>query len=224
MVLQREHVYFAILFLCVPIQYFAVNYMGSNETSRNYAISKMVIQMRDIHQQWFRVEPWKRWCQSILLKITEGSLSSPPAEEDLGESPAFEVLKFREKDGYFAQSAAVRDVKGPHVTFRIGQVVKHKKWGYRGVIVGWDEVAKAPKEWIQQMHKENPDWTSQPNYSLLVDTRDRPAPQITYVPQENIEVMKNVRLVHPSIEDYFEHFDGSQYIPRPWLKGIYPRD
>ena len=42
MVLQRDHVYFAIILLCVPIQYFAVNYMGSTETSRNYAISTMV--------------------------------------------------------------------------------------------------------------------------------------------------------------------------------------
>jgi hemimethylated DNA binding protein len=28
------------------------------------------------------------------------------------------------------------------VKYRIGQVVKHKRWGYRGVIVGWDEFAK----------------------------------------------------------------------------------
>ena len=33
------------------------------------------------------------------------------------------------------------------------------------------------------MHKNNPDWKTQPNYAVLVDTRDRPAPQITYVPQ-----------------------------------------
>ena len=50
-----------------------------------------VSQIRDIRFRWFRVEPWKRWCHSLLLKITEGSLSSPAADEDLGESPAFEV-------------------------------------------------------------------------------------------------------------------------------------
>ena len=47
---------------------------------------------------------------------------------------------------------------------------------------------------------------------------------MTYVPQENIEVIKNTRVLHPSIEDYFEKFDGSQYLPRPWLKTVYPRD
>lgn len=224
MALQRDHICFAVLLLCVPFQYFVVNYMESTETARNYGISKMVSQIRDIRFRWFRVEPWKRWCHSLLLKITEGSLSSPAADEDMGESPAFEVLKFREKDGYFAQSAGVRDTKPPNVVYRIGQVVKHKKWGYRGVITGWDEQARAPKEWIASMHKENPGWTTQPNYAMLVDTRDRAAPQITYVPQENIEVIRSTKIVHPQVEDYFEHFDGSQYIPRPWLKGIYPRD
>ena len=57
------------------------------------------------------------------------------------------------------------------------------RWGYRGVIIGWDEVARAPANWIQEMHKNNPSWQQQPNYAILVDTRDRPAPQITYVPQ-----------------------------------------
>ena len=38
------------------------------------------------------------------------------------------------------------------------------------------------------MHGGHPEWKGQPNYAVLVDTRDRPAPQITYVPQENIEV------------------------------------
>ena len=46
---------------------------------------------------------------------------------------------------------------------------------------------------------------------------------MTYVPQENIEVIKNTIVLHPSIEGYFEIFDGSQYLPRAWLKTVYPR-
>ena len=37
--------------------------------------------------------------------------------------------------------------------------------------------------------------------------------EMTYVPQENIEVIKNTKILHPSVEDYFENFDGSQYLP-----------
>jgi hypothetical protein len=57
-----------------------------------------------------------------------------------------------------------------------------------------------------------------------VDIRDRTIPQLTYVPEENIEVMTNRRVTHPGLEDYFEGFDGAQYLPRPWLKTIYPMD
>jgi hypothetical protein len=30
--------------------------------------------------------------------------------------------------------------------------------------------------------------------------------------------------MHDEIEDYFTEFDGAQYLPRPWLKKIYPHD
>jgi hypothetical protein len=30
--------------------------------------------------------------------------------------------------------------------------------------------------------------------------------------------------MHPGIEDYFEGFDGAQYLPRPWMKVVYPHD
>ncbi len=105
------------------------------------------------------------------------------------------------------------------------QVVKHKLFGYHGVIVGWDVTARAPEPWLAQMHgSDHPEWRTQPNYAILVDTRDRPVPQLTYVPQENIVIVNQVKVLHPSVDEYFEKFDGSQYLPRPWLKGLYPRD
>lgn len=30
--------------------------------------------------------------------------------------------------------------------------------------------------------------------------------------------------MHPAIDNYFESFDGAQYIPRPWLQALYPQD
>ena len=55
-----------------------------------------------------------------------------------------QVLKFREEKGggHFASSAQPRNPRPPHVEFRVGQVIKHKLWGYHGVIIGWDETAK----------------------------------------------------------------------------------
>ena len=44
-----------------------------------------------------------------------------------GECPAIEVFHFRDKDGYFGQSPEPRDTRPPHVLYRVGQVIKHKK-------------------------------------------------------------------------------------------------
>jgi len=42
-------------------------------------------------------------------------------------------------------SAAVRSPRPAHVKFRVGQVVHHRRFGYRGVIIGWDPVAKVSR-------------------------------------------------------------------------------
>jgi len=231
MPLQREHLQFAVLFLCVPIQYLAVEFMGSSEVSRTYAISQLVDELYKLRSQWLAIEPWRKWCIKVLDTITEHGLrgGGPWADFDshdaLGESPAIEVMKFREKNGYFAQGPEKRDPKPPSVIYRVGQVVSHKKWKYHGVIIGWDVKAKAPPEWLKEMHGEaNKHWREQPNYAVLVDTRDRTAPQMTYVPQENIQVIRNKKVLHPNVDDYFEAHDGAQYLPRPWLRALYPRD
>ena len=66
--------------------------------------------------------------------------------------------------------------------------------------------------------------------SLFLDThyimrhRDRYDQYKELLLQENMEVVKHTKILHPSVEDYFENFDGSQYLPRPWLRSIYSRD
>ena len=62
-----------------------------------------------------------------------------------------------------------RHPRPPHIKYRVGQVVTHKIHNYRGVIVAWDEKAKAPEWWIKKIHgKEQID---EPNYTILIDTR-----------------------------------------------------
>ena len=42
----------------------------------------------------------------------------------------------------FLGSSEVRSPRPKEVMYRVGQVIRHKKWGYRGVIVGWDATAR----------------------------------------------------------------------------------
>ena len=64
---QREHVQFALIFLCVPIQYFIVQNSGSSESSRSHQISLIVKQITDFQKHWLSPESWTKWCQKILL-------------------------------------------------------------------------------------------------------------------------------------------------------------
>lgn len=49
-------------------------------------------------------------------------------------------------------------------------------------------------------------WKTQPNYAILVDTRDRMTPQLTYVPQENIDIISNVKVIVKQMSRSYETF------------------
>jgi hemimethylated DNA binding protein len=66
------------------------------------------------------------------------------------------------------------------------------------------------------------EWTDNPNYLALIDTRDKVFPQIGYVIEENIGVVEDTSVIHPFLYKYFERFTGSAYILRPWLQRVYP--
>jgi hypothetical protein len=73
-------------------------------------------------------DKWKEWISNFMLQF-----------EDKGECPASEVIKHRNPDGHFGSSVDPRSPRSSKIKFRVGQVVRHKKWNYRGVVVGWDE-------------------------------------------------------------------------------------
>lgn len=114
------------------------------------------------------------------------------------------------------------------VLHAIGTVIRHRRYGYRGVIAGHDPHCLADEAWIQQMRVDMlPSGREQPFYHVLVDERDRPGAQTTYVAQENIICMRRPGEVHhPLIPQLFVGFspeDGA-YIPGPRLRAQYPTE
>jgi hypothetical protein len=59
-----------------------------------------------------------------------------------------------------------RDPRAPHVKFKVGQIFRHKKFRYRAVIIGWDEVAKTPDWWITDIYKNKKVSISQLNLDI----------------------------------------------------------
>lgn len=205
-----------LLVSIVPVQYFLTR--SSSESLRLYELQNVITGLSELKTKYFNISYWTKLCTNILSGGTAG--------QDPGQARVMpEIISTGPEPGLYGTSMEVRSPRPPLVKYRIGQVIKHKTWKYRGIIVGWDEKAKAPESWLNEMHpKEHPEWRNMPNYAVLVDTRDRLIPQMSYVVQDNIEVITGKTVFHPLVDYYFEHFDGNQYVPRPWFKNVYPHD
>lgn len=129
------------------------------------------------------------------------------------------------EEKFFAGSPEPRYERLSTLHYRIGDVVVHKKHGYRAVIVGWDYTLQASDEWKELFYKGKEELMSEPHYLIAIDTRDRMVPQYGYAPQSSLEsASSGVRVIHPNLEYFFEHFNGEKFVPRPWLQETYPRD
>ncbi|NXP23143.1 FBX21 protein, partial [Scytalopus superciliaris] len=126
---------------------------------------------------------------------------------------------------YFGESTHVRSPKPEYVRFRVGQVIIHKRFGYSGVIIGWDVKANTPKEWLQLKYSpRKQDLKDAPHYQILINKANGFGKSTAYVPEEDITIIVGLEVHHPDMETYFSGYDGSKYIMQPWLKKLYPHD
>ena len=95
----------------------------------------------------------------------------------------------------------------PSPLFRVGQLVAHRRYGYRGVVVACDSFCKAPENWYRS-NQTQPD-RNQPWYHVLVDQ----ARTSTYVAQSNLEIDSVGGPVdHPLVDHFFSEFTGQAYV------------
>jgi hemimethylated DNA binding protein len=139
-----------------------------------------------------------------------------------------------------AVETAASDVKPAEVRYSVGQVIRHKMYGYRAVIIGWDERCQASDKWVAATGTARlTHGASQPFYHCLVDVRDRPDAQISYVAQDNVDLMTPVEgasvkdvspldrmVIHPLITRHFDSFKTSEgfYVPGATLSQSYPSE
>ena len=91
--------------------------------------------------------------------------------------------------------------------FHVGQIVQHRLFDYRGVIVDVDAGFEGTPAWYQNMAKSNPP-KDRPWYHVLVDDADYQ----TYVAERNLEPATDFSPIkHPEIRVHFNGMDGDQY-------------
>ena len=93
------------------------------------------------------------------------------------------------------------------VKFSIGQVIHHRLFDYRGVIVDVDPVFSGTEEWYETVALSKPP-KDRPWYHVLVDG----ASHQTYVAEKNLEPDVSGKPVnHPLIGEFFKGFSEGAY-------------
>ncbi|MFA9461303.1 heat shock protein HspQ [Thiohalorhabdus methylotrophus] len=94
--------------------------------------------------------------------------------------------------------------------FHVGQLIHHRRFNYRGVIVGVDPEFHGTEAWYQLMATSRPP-KDRPWYHVLVHN----AGHRTYVAERNLEPdPSGEQIEHPELGVFFKSFSGGGYVPR----------
>ena len=112
-------------------------------------------------------------------------------------------------------TATLSDVQSDMRTakFRIGQVVKHRVYPFRGVVFDVDPIFANTEEWYQSIPPEIRPIKDQPFYHLLAENAE--STYIAYVSEQNLLADETGKPVgHPQVDEMFDEFKNGRYTPR----------
>jgi heat shock protein HspQ len=92
-------------------------------------------------------------------------------------------------------------------SFSVGDLVRHRRFGYRGVVFDVDARFQLSEEWYEEMARSRPP-KDEPWYHVLVHDGEH----TTYVAERNLESDNSGDPVrHPLLEHYFGGFTNGRY-------------
>ena len=139
-----QFVYFLVLHFIVKLTIFfdflsCCIHVFTLFSNQYILISRLINGIQNFIKDLTNIDFWK----NVLVKVLKfASVPSSTRIDNNGECVAKEVFRYKDRSGYFASSVEARSPRPSKVAYRVGQVVRHKRWGYRGVIIGWDVKAK----------------------------------------------------------------------------------
>lgn len=93
------------------------------------------------------------------------------------------------------------------VKFSVGELIHHRLFHYRGVIVDVDSNCRATEEWYELVAKSRPP-KNKPWYHVLVHD----SYHSTYVAEQNLECDENSDPInHPMVNHFFSNFVNGKY-------------
>ena len=97
--------------------------------------------------------------------------------------------------------------------YHLGQVVRHRKHPFRGVVFDVDAIFSNSEEWYEAIPEESRPRKNQPFYHLLAENDQ--SYYVAYVSEQNLlpdETGEPCR--HPRIKDMFESTNSGRYALR----------
>lgn len=94
--------------------------------------------------------------------------------------------------------------------FSVGDLIHHRLFDYRGVIVDVDRKFQMTDEWYEQVAKSRPP-KHEPWYHVLVHN----STHLTYVAEQNLEMDDSLEPInHPLLDQYFSRLEKGRYVRR----------
>ena len=92
--------------------------------------------------------------------------------------------------------------------FAVGDLVHHRMFDYRGVVVDVDPTFQSTDEWYERVARSRPP-KDRPWYHVLVHE----AMHTTYVAERNLKPDESaLPIKHPLLERFFSRFENGRYI------------
>lgn len=100
--------------------------------------------------------------------------------------------------------------------YRIGDVVKHRLFPFRGVIFDVDPIFANTEEWYQAIPEAVRPRKDQPFYHLLAENDE--TEYVAYVSEQNLVPDDSGQPVrHPHVREMFRRFENGRYVTRAAL-------
>ena len=97
--------------------------------------------------------------------------------------------------------------KHANARFSIGELVHHRLFDYRGVVIDVDPEFQSTEEWYEQVARSRPP-KDQPWYHVLVHNGTHQ----TYVAERNLEQDDSGEAInHPFVDQFFSAFRDGRY-------------
>ena len=99
--------------------------------------------------------------------------------------------------------------------YPIGNQVKHRIFGFRGVIFDVDPIFANSEEWYESIPENVRPKRDQPFYHLFAEAPNK-APYVAYVSEQNLVEDDELAepISHPDIDDIFEDFIDGRFVLR----------